>query len=188
MGMAQLVERYWTAEDVRALPEDGKRYECVDGVLLVTPAPRGLHQRACMAMIRTLDAFVAQHSLGELLYSPADIELEPGTLVQPDLFVALGWPGNPPYEWHGISGLLLAIEVLSPSTARRDRGIKREFYQRAGVHEYWIVDLDARLIERWTPSRARPDILRETLRWAPAGATAPLEIALPSFFAKVLGV
>lgn len=185
MAMPSLVERYWTAEDVRALPEDGNRYECIDGVLLVTPAPRGLHQRACMAMIRALDAFVAEHSLGELLYSPADIELEHGTLVQPDLFVALGWA--PPYEWRSITGLRLAIEVLSPSTARRDRGIKREFYQRAGVHEYWIVDLDARLIERWTPSSERPEILRETLRWAPAGAAEPLEIDLVSFFAKVLG-
>lgn len=187
MAMPDLVERYWTAEDVRALPEDGNRYECIDGVLLVTPAPRWLHQRAVMALIRSLDAFVSDHSLGEFLSSPADIELEPGTLVQPDLFVALGWPGNAPYEWHSITGLLLAIEVLSPSTARRDRGVKREFYQRAGVHEYWIVDLDARLIERWTPSSERPEILRETLRWGPAGATEPLEIDLPGFFAKVLG-
>jgi Uma2 family endonuclease len=187
MAMPDLVERYWTAEDVRALPEDGKRYECVDGVLLVTPAPRGLHQRACMAMIRTLDAFVAEHSLGELLYSPADIELVPGTLVQPDLFVALGWPGNPPYEWRSLTGLLLAIEVLSPSTAHRDRGLKREFYQRAGVHEYWIVDLDARLVERWTPTSERPEILRETLRWAPVGATETLDVHLLAFFAKILG-
>jgi Uma2 family endonuclease len=186
MGMAELVERYWTAEDVRALPEDGKRYECIDGVLLVTPAPRWLHQRAVMALIRSLDAFVSDHSLGEFLSSPADIELEPGTLVQPDLFVAHNRPGSPPYEWHSIAGLLLAIEVLSPSTARRDRGIKREFYQRAGVQEYWIVDLDARLIERWTPVSEHPEVLNAVLVWSPHGASESLEIDLVRFFAAVL--
>ena len=111
MGMAQLVERYWTAEDVRALPEDGKRYECIDGALLVTPAPRRLHQRACNRLVRLLDSFVDRNALGDLHSSPADIELEPGTLVQPDVFIALDRPGNPPYEWHSIAGLLLATNA-----------------------------------------------------------------------------
>ncbi len=186
MAMAELVERYWTAEDVRALPEDGSRYECIDGVLLVTPAPRHAHQDALGQLYLVLAPFAERSRIGKCLMAPADIELIPGTLVQPDLFVALGWK-EPPYEWHNVTELLLAIEVLSPSTARRDRTFKREFYQRAGVHEYWIVDLDARLIERWTPGNEHPEILHETLRWAPAGAAEVLEIDLPGLFYKVLG-
>jgi Uma2 family endonuclease len=185
--MAQLVERYWTAEDVRALPEDGNRYECIDGVLLVTPAPRPRHQRACLELVYTLGAFVRQHALGELLCSPADIELQPGTLVQPDLFVYRTAGGVRAQAWRDITGLLLAIEVLSPGTARRDRGLKREFYQRTGVGEYWIVDLDARLVERWTAGSERPEILRDSLRWSPQGRDATLEIALPEFFEAILG-
>jgi Uma2 family endonuclease len=187
MGMAQLVERYWTAEEVRALPEDGNRYECIDGVLLVTPAPRPLHQRACMALLLSLEPFVRQHALGELLFSPADIELQPGTLVQPDLFVYRTAGGARVQAWGDITGLLLAIEVLSPSTARRDRGLKREFYQRTHVGEYWVVDLDARLVERWTLGSERPEILRDSLRWSPQGREATLDIALPGFFEAILG-
>lgn len=187
MAMPNLVERYWTAEDVRALPEDGNRYECIDGVLLVTPAPRYVHQAALRELLILVAQFVEASRVGECLTSPADIELFPHTLVQPDLFVVAVEPGSVIRNWGDVSALRLAIEILSPSTARLDRGIKREFYQRAGVHEYWIVDLDARLIERWTPSSERPEILRETLRWAPAGAAEPLEIDLPRFFAKVLG-
>jgi Uma2 family endonuclease len=187
MAMAQLVERYWTAEDVLALPEDGNRYECIDGVLLVTPAPRRLHQRACLQLFRALDAFVTTHSLGEMLFSPADVELEPGTLVQPDVFVAQDGAGKALHLWSDIERLALAIEVLSPGTARRDRGLKREFYQRTGVGEYWIVDLDARLVERWTPGSERPEILRDLLRWSPRGEDPTLEIALPGFFEAILG-
>ena len=83
--------------------------------------------------------------------------------------------------------LLLAIEVLSPSTARADRTVKRLLFQRTGVPEYWIVDLDARLVERWRPGDDRPEVLAETLRWQADPTTAPLEIDLPQFFARVNG-
>jgi len=187
MAMPDLVERYWTAEDVRALPEDGNRYECIDGVLLVTPSPAVPHQRAFRYLFAPLVDYVEAQRVGELLSAPADVEIEAGTMVQPDIFVARTKDGTPLRRWRDIEELSLAIEILSPSTARRDRGIKREFYQRSGVQEYWIVDLDARLIERWTPSSERPEILRETLRWAPAGATERLEIDLLAFFSKILG-
>jgi Uma2 family endonuclease len=187
MAMPDLVERYWTAEDVRALPEDGKRYECIDGVLLVTPAPRYVHQFVVGGFHLALAPFVEASGLGVCLMSPADIELFPGTLVQPDVFVAVAKSGKRIRDWRDIATLRLAIEVLSPGTARRDRGIKREFYQRAGVHEYWIVDPDARLVERWTSASEGPEILRDTLRWAPAGAPEPLEIDLPGFFVQALG-
>ncbi len=180
-------ERYWTAEDVRALPDDGNRYECIDGLLLVTPSPAVPHQRAFRCLFTALGGYVEAQRCGELMSAPADVEIVPGTVVQPDIFVFLTKSGAELQRWSDISALILAVEILSPGTAKVDRGVKRRFYQRAGVHEYWIVDLDARLIERWTPGNEHPEILHETLRWAPAGATEVLEIDLPSFFAKVLG-
>ena len=82
--------------------------------------------------------------------------------------------------------MLLAVEILSPGTAIRDRGVKRRLYQREGVPEYWIVDLEARLIERWRPSDLRPEIAHETIEWTPAGATASHMIDLADYFADVL--
>lgn len=80
---------------------------------------------------------------------------------------------------------LLFVEILSPSTARHDRVVKRARYQRYGV-EYWIFDADARLVERWTPDAARPEILSDALTWQPAGAPVALTIDLPTLFAQAL--
>jgi len=160
MGMAQ-ASTTWTGERVRALPDDGLRYELVDGELLVTPSP------------------------GWVRFAPADLSLGEDEVLQPDLFVipaALN-----PRSWQEVRALLLVIEVLSPGTARYDRLIKRRRYQRAPVPEYWIVDLDARLVERWKPDDTRPEILTETLEWTPAPGLKPLEIELPVFFAEVWG-
>lgn len=185
MGMPHTAQQ-WTAEMVRALPEDGNRYECIDGELFVTPAPRLLHQRALFTLSRIIYDYVSRHRIGEPLFSPADIEFDPRTLVQPDLFVAPMVEGRRPRTWPEIRTLLLAIEVLSPSTARADRQVKRRRYQRQGVPEYWIVDLDARLIERWRPTDERAELLTERLEWRPSGAPEPLAIELAAFFSEVL--
>lgn len=186
MAMPALEHRYWTATDVRALPDDGNRYECIGGELLVTPAPRGRHQAALRDLFRILDPYVQRHGVGDVLWSPADIELEPDSLVQPDLFVARLRPGVRRFrDWTDIAGLVLAIEVLSPSTAHYDRMVKRQFYQRAGVSEYWIVDLDARLIERWRPQDERPEIVHELMRWQPGGAPEALDFDVARFFAPL---
>jgi len=65
--------------------------------------------------------------------------------------------------------------------------VKRLLFQRAGVPEYWIVDLDARLVERWRPGEERPEVITERLRWQPDPSTSPLEIDLPAFFTQVRG-
>ena len=84
--------------------------------------------------------------------------------------------------------MLLAVEVLSPSTARADRTVKRRLFQRVGVPEYWIVDVAAWLVERWRPGEDRPEILTETLSWhpAPAGGGRPLVIDLAQLFSEIL--
>lgn len=183
------VSRRWTAREVRALIEENPRktprYELVDGELLVTPSPAPLHQRAVMELVVKLHAYLEVQRIGLVLASPSDVELEPEFLSQPDAFVV------PWREWKRlgkdrvIRELVMAIEVLSPSSGRHDRVRKRPMYQRH-VAEYWIVDLDARLFERWRPGDGRPEVLTERLEWSPEGATAPFTMDLTDFFALVL--
>ncbi|HEX7337165.1 MAG TPA: Uma2 family endonuclease [Gemmatimonadales bacterium] len=178
--------RDWTVQRVLALPDDGNRYEVVDGELLVTPAPTFHHQDAILALALRLKPFVDSSDTGYLSLSPADIELDERTLVQPDLFVFELPGGRRPERWTDITTILLAIEVLSPSTARADRFVKRRRYQRQGISEYWIVDLDSRLVERWRPGDERPEILHETLIWQLTESAPPFELDLAAFFADVL--
>ena len=185
MGMAATSER-WTAEMLRALPDDGKRYEIVHGELLVTPSPSFTHQRAVRELLRLIDAHVRRSRRAEVLSSPADIELGPDSLVQPDLFVFPTVEGRPVRPWSEIGPLLLAIEILSPTTARYDRIVKRRLYLEQAIPEYWIVDCDARCIERWRPGDERPEILTEQLAWHAPGGSSPLVIDLKSFFSIVL--
>lgn len=172
MGMAQTA-REWTAQAVQELPDDGNRYEVVDGELLMTPAPAVPHQQVARELILDIGIYLREVRAGELLPAPSDVIMDPKTLVQPDVFVR---------RRDNTDILLLAIEVLSPSSARADRVIKRRRYQRAGIPEYWIVDIDARAIERWRPGDERPEILTDELVWSPEGATHPLTINLPELF------
>jgi Uma2 family endonuclease len=181
--MPETLER-WTAAQVRELPDDGNRYEVVDGELLVTPAPTLDHQRAVGELFAALREFCRTTKIGEAVTSPADIEFDPRTLVQPDVFVVPLGAGRP-NNWADIRSLLVAAEVLSPSTARADRTPKRRRYQQAWVPEYWIVDLDARLIERWHPSDQRPELITDRLTWQPHGTNTPFVLDVPAFFGSV---
>ena len=176
----------WTAAMLADLPDDGNRYEVVDGELLVTPAPAWPHQTMVGALYLRIASWLTRHPVGHAIIAPADVMLDPRTLVQPDLFVVPLHEGRKPASWAEAGKLLLAIEVLSPTTARADRQIKRRRYQRAGALEYWIVDLDARLVERWLPTDERPELLAVTVSWRPPGAEAALEIDLPEMFEEVL--
>ena len=180
----------WTAQRVRdELLDDTRptpRYELIDGELLVTPSPNYPHQRMVKALLFALDPYVERLGIGEVLSSPADIELEPDTIVQPDLYVMSS--ANPhARRWSETDRLLLAVEVLSPSSARHDRVRKRRFFARVGVPEYWVVDLDARVVERTRPDDARVELCAETLAWQPAGAPEPLDVDLVALFRRVLG-
>jgi len=171
----------WNVEMVHALPDDGNRYEIIDGELFVNPAPRLLHQAAVLQLLLRLDPYVRANRLGMVLASPADIIFDARTLVQPDVFVSLPFEGRRPREWREVE-LLLAVEVLSPSSQRADRTVKRRLFQRERVPEYWIVDLDARLVSRWRPDDARPEEIDKRLDWAPAAVVEPLHIDLALFF------
>jgi Uma2 family endonuclease len=177
----------WTADMVRALPDDGKRYEVIDGELFVTPAPTWTHQRAVRDLLFRIADYLRANPGIEALFAPADITAGERTLVQPDVFVMPRGPGPMLGGWVEVETLVLAIEVLSPSTARADRHKKRRLYQRKRVSEYWIVDIDARLVERWRPDDERPEILAEQIEWRSDPAHRPLVIDLPAYFRDVTG-
>lgn len=185
MGMPASPETRWTAEMVRALPDDGKRYEVLDGELLVSPAPTWDHQAVLSRLFRIIDPYVERHALGWTRWSPADIELSPDTSVQPDLFVVPDEGAGEPKSWRDVKRLLLTVEALSPSTARFDRFLKRPAYQKAGIPEYWILDIDARLVERWRPGDDRPEVLSDILVWQPKPGIEPLRIVLEEVFGPV---
>ena len=181
MAMAQ-ESGGWTREMVLALPDDGNRYELFDGQLLVTPAPLPRHQMAVQFLSDAISPYVRREAIGWLLASPADLDLGGEQLSQPDLFVLPQRPN--PMTWRGAPNPILVIEVLSPGSARGDRLIKRRRFQLAGIPEYWIVDLDAQVVERWRPNEARPEILDQRLEWHPAGASASLLLELSRLFAE----
>ncbi len=187
MGMPARHDTVTTIEELLALPEDGMRHELLDGIHVVTPAPELPHQAVLRELWRALDEALRGQDELVLFSSPADIVLGPTTLVQPDLFVVRKEPGQLLRKWNEVGVPVLAIEFLSPGTAARDRGAKRRLYQKAGVGEYWIVDLDARLVERWQPGDERPEVVSERLVWNAGPSLAPVPIDLPRLFGAVLG-
>ena len=175
MGMA--APSFYTADMVRSLPDDGKRYETVHGELLVTPAPSARHQHAIRELSGRLYPYLKQFPVGTLFTSPADISWAPDVLVQPDIFVVTASEARA-LEWSRMRSLLLAIEVLSPATQRYDRFTKRRLYQEYRVGCYWMVSIDERAAEVWSPDATVPRQERERLVWYPAGAAEPLIIPL----------
>ena len=172
---------------VRALPDDGNRYELVSGRLLVTPAPAYVHQALVLALYNRFHPWLAGRAIGEVMLSPADIGLGDDEILQPDLFVFPPPRGGRPRTWADITSLLLAVEVLSPTTARHDRTLKRLRYQQALVPEYWIVDPDARAVERWRPESTVAERVTGRITWRPAPDGDALEVDLAAVFAAVLG-
>jgi len=182
MGMAAPI--YHSAEMVRALPDDGNRYETVHGELLVTPAPRLWHQEVAGRLFVSLHGYLQLHRFGHAFQSPADISWGPEVLVQPDVFVADSQEVRS-LEWSKVKTLLLAVEVLSPSTSRYDRFTKRRLYQEVGIPLYWIVDPDQKAIEVWTPESQFPTIERERVTWKPEGADEEFVVELEELFKPI---
>ncbi len=184
------IHRRWTREQVLDLIDESRawpRYELIDGQLLVTPSPGDPHQLAVLELLLVVSPFVEREGLGLTFTSPSDVALREDTITQPDVYVL---PAGPEAEakglvWSELSTLLLAVEVLSPSSVRTDRVTKRDFYMESGVAEYWVVDLDARIVERWLPRRDTPIVERATLAWHPPGAISALSTELPTFFDRL---
>ena len=127
-----------TYDDLKAMPDDGHRYELVDGVLIVTPAPSYRHQDAVAALVTLLRAAVGPDLV--VLPAPADYKVSDTTVLEPDLLVVRR-PDITARRYEGTP--LLVVEILSASTRRIDLGTKRLAFEAAGVPAYWLVDPDA---------------------------------------------
>ena len=140
-----------TWQDVQQLPDDGHRHEAIEGELHVTPAPSIRHQRVSQKLEQELLRLLEEPGHGIVIDAPVGVEFpSTGEGVQPDIvFVSSA-------RTHIIADAAirgapdLVVEILSPRTERRDRGVKRKLYERQGVLEYWIVDLETETVEVWT--------------------------------------
>jgi len=127
--------RAFTREDLDRMPDDGHRYELIDGALIVTPAP-GLSHQTVVTNLAALLVPLCPPDL-KLLVAPFDVDLSDDTRVQHDVLVA------PRANFDGqrlVGAPTLVVEVLSPSTRHLDRGLKRARYETAGCPSYWIID------------------------------------------------
>jgi Uma2 family endonuclease len=183
MVMASTARRY-TVQEVLAFPADGNRYELVDGELLVTPAPRAIHQIVVQEFYDRLRRYLEGYPrIARVFATAADISWDGETLVQPDLFVVPEVEVS--RDWRTYRTLLLAVEVLSPSSSRADRVVKRRRYQRQGVATYWVVDADAWVVEVWHPGDQRPEIVTDVLRWRVSPEAHDLLIELGEIFGSL---
>lgn len=136
-----------TYRDYAKIPDDGQRYQVIEGELFMTPVPEVRHQRVSRKLLVLLTTHVEKHALGEVLVAPIDVLLSKHDIVQPDIvFVSTARAKIiTKKNLRGAPDLL--IEILSPSTASIDRHRKLRLYERAGVKEYWIVDPGAQTVE-----------------------------------------
>ncbi|MCZ7643974.1 MAG: Uma2 family endonuclease [Planctomycetota bacterium] len=133
--------------DYRALPEGGKRYQLIDGELLVSPSPKTRHQELSSRLYMALQVFVSNQKLGRVYYAPLDVILTDEDVVQPDVFFVSAARAAIVRE-EGVFGAPdLCVEILSKSSREIDRDVKRKLYARHGATEYWIVDPDADLVQ-----------------------------------------
>src|SRR5437899_2329842 len=147
--MAAVAGVRFKADDIWDAPDDGKRYEVIDGALYRSTAPDLDHQRPCGALIALIWPFVRRHNLGEIFTSPVGVILDEENGIQPDLvYVSKARAGI--LTRRGIRGTPdLVVEVLSPSTEAQDRGIKMRRFAAAGVPHYWIVVPETRSLEAY---------------------------------------
>ena len=136
----------FTHADLLVMPDDGKRREIVDGELFVTPSPISRHQRIVIRIASAILFYLRDHPIGELFTAPLDVILSDYDVLEPDLLFVLNEHRGIIQDWvRGAPDLV--IEVLSPSTARQDRGPKLKAYARFGVPECWIADPDEQIVE-----------------------------------------
>ncbi len=168
--------RRWTYEEFAALPDDGNRYEVIAGDLYMTPAPRMPHQEIVSELLARLRTFASEHRLGKVYAGPVDVLFAEGDYLEPDLVFVREDRRRDIVKDRGIEGAPdLVVEVLSASTASRDRGLKRQRYAWFGVPEYWVVDADAKQIEVYRLNEA-PRVERERLVWSPIAGGPELVI------------
>lgn len=180
LAMALAAPRY-TIEELERLPDDGQRYELLDGFLLVTPAPGEDHQ---VVATRLATVLASQLPPEIRVTAPGVVLHGNSTQLQPDVLVYRG--GGPiGRSWRGPRELWLAIEVLSPSSRIYDREFKRAAYLALGVDEVWLVDLERKAVYVRRTGAAPEERVTGALWWQPPAGGAPIRIDLGLLFASL---
>lgn len=177
--MHMALPRAWTLDDLDRLPDDGNRYEVLHGELFVTPPPSTDHETAIARLNQRLVPFVEKHGLG-LVFIGHPVIRTPESHLEPDLIVRQ--PPAPRSKWESAPVPILVVEVLSPSTAWRDRGPKRDFYVNdVKVPDYWIVDVETRTVTT-IRAGASDTVAPDPFEWAPPGVAVSLVLTLNEIF------
>lgn len=184
MGMSA-AHTDWTIDLLDALPDDGQRYEIVDGELFVTPSPGESHQDLVLALAARLHAYLHGSAVGKAMISPSDVRRGDHTRnrVQPDVYVIRRIGGARPEYPCELHNLLFAAEVVSPANPRYDYVTKRDLYMKENVGEYWVIDPIKRTITRWRGLNELPDVRRDTIAWQPDGMPEPFVLDVQQYFA-----
>ena len=176
-----------TYDDLVDMPDDGQRYEIIDGELIVSPAPVANHQRVLKRLVRVFDDFANETRSGEVFFAPFDVQLGYHDIVEPDLVFIATEQGRVPGQDHKFEGSpVLVVEVISPSSRQTDRVKKMALYARSGVLEYWIADPEQRtlvinVIEDQTYVPVSPD----TEGWVASRALPALRVDPVTIFAAL---
>lgn len=177
MVMAVSLRRF-TVDELDAFPPDGNRYELLDGVLFVTPAPGPIHEE----MVARLGILLGNHLTPwpSVRWVPrSEVSLPPGNRIEPDLFVYRA--DRLPRTWREVAERWLAVEVASPSSRAYDRAYKLDAYLAMGVREIWLVDPEEQTVTVGRPDAA-PDVTGEEVIWTPPAPVAPFRLDLAVLF------
>ena len=185
MAMPVVVPRY-TLQDLESFPDDGNRYELVDGLLLVTPGPAPPHEVVVSELFGRLDAYLRPDQIARV-FTRGTIEVAPKHHLEPDLLVvptdALAGALGLEARWTDIQRWWLAVEVSGRESTVYDRDVKGPAYLALGIREYWRVDLREQSAFVRRPGDPAEQRQAERLIWHPPGREAPLVIPIPDLFA-----
>lgn len=138
-----------TYKDYLAFPDDGQRYEVIDGEVHVTPSPTTHHQDVLGNLNDVVRAHVRTNDLGKVFFAPCDVLFNDDTVVQPDLIYISKARANIVQRANVAGAPDLLVEILSPSTAALDRSLKLQTYQKHGVAHYWLLDPERSELEEY---------------------------------------
>ena len=149
MSIESNVRTKLTYEHYVCFPDDGQRHEIIDGEHFVNPAPSTYHQKVSRRIQFQLYSKIELKKMGEVYNAPVDLQLSDYDIVQPDLVVVLDDKMQiiTPTKIKGVPQLV--VEILSPSSDKNDRTLKKGLYEQSGVPEYWIVDPFEHILEQW---------------------------------------
>jgi Uma2 family endonuclease len=182
MVMPVVVPRY-TLADLDSFPDDGNRYELLDGILLVSPGPAPLHEVIVARLISTLNGYLGRSAI---VFPRGTVEVAPNLHLEPDVLVI---PANEPPDgiregtrWTAVKRWWLVVEVSGSGSRVYDRDHKSPAYRALGVREVWRADLDERCIEVLQPGVGGVRRETEQLIWHPPELASPLQIDIPRLF------